>query len=285
MQVKMQRESPVQLSQPGMNTTTTLLDCESLDSARNSLARLFNCIGTTLERFLADPAFEATYVKNARTLPSFDDYLYGEVVRRFGTPAMPARVCWFHCTRVTAGTNFSEGILPLSAALPRLKELLLEVVQEPKSRELVRQVLNNNGGYAFHFREKTSNDIHAGPYAILVRDVAFHTKALGQHDYLSIPEIIEDLCSEVKALANIDLTEHYQAALRPTIVKFTTAATGSARRHVATALCYVWAGLHNNGKPDGNSVWCFDGENVTVPARDILEIQYLKETPSKLGQV
>ncbi|MFM0034002.1 hypothetical protein [Paraburkholderia strydomiana] len=263
-----------------MTTTTTLLDCESLGSALDSLARLFNCTCARLERFLADPSLQATYVENFSTLPSFDDYLYEEVVRHFGTPAMPARVCWFHCTRITAGTNFSEGILPLGAALPRLKELLLDIVQEPKSRELVRQVLNNNGGYAFHFREKTSNDVHAGPYAILVRDVAFHAKALGQHDYLCIPEIIEDLCSEVKALANIDLTEHYRAALRPAIVKFTSAVMSSARRHIATALCYVWAGVHNNGMPDGNSVWCFDGENVTVPARDILEIQYLKENSS-----
>jgi hypothetical protein len=268
-----------------MTTTTTLLDCESLGSARDSLAKLFNCIGTTLERFLADQALQATYVENFSMLPSFDDYLYKEVVRRFGTPAMPARVCWFHCTRITAGTNFSEGILPLGAALPRLKELLLDTIQEPKSRELVRQVLNNNGGYAFHFREKTSNDVHGGPYAILVRDVAFHTKALGQHDYLGMPEIIEDLCSEVKSLAHIDLTENYRAALRPAIVKFTTAAAGSARCHIATALCYVWAGLHNNGKPDGNSVWCFDGENVAVPARDIIEIQYLEGTPGKLRQV
>jgi hypothetical protein len=277
------RGSPIQPSQAGMTTTTILLDCESLDSARNSLARLFNCNGTTLACFLADPALEATYIANAGTLPSFDDFLYGEVVRRFGTPAMPARVCWFHCTRVTSGTNFSEGILPLSAALPRLKRLFLAVAREPKSRELVRQVLNNNGGYAFQFRQKTSNNIHAGPYAILVRDVAFHAKALGQHDYLSLPEIIEDLCSEVKAFANIDLTEHYRTALQPTIVKFTTAATGSAQGHVATALCYMWAAFHNNGKPDGNSVWCFDGANVTVPARDILEIQYPNETPNKLG--
>jgi hypothetical protein len=265
-----------------MTTTTTLLDCESLASAQNSLARLFNCSNSKLVRFLEDPSLEATYIENAHILPSFDDYLYQEVASHCGAPAVPAGVCWFHCTRIRAGTDFSEGILPLGAALPRLKKLFVDAVQEPQSRKLVRRVLNNNGGYADHFREKTSNDVHAGPYAILVRDVAFYAEALSQHNYLRMPEIIEDLCSEVEALADIDLTENFRTALRPAIVKFTSEATGSAQREVATALCYVWAGFHKNGKPDSNSIWCFDGENAAVPASNILQIQYVEENLTKL---
>ena len=168
------------------------------------------------------------------------------------------------------------------SGLPRLKKLFVDAVQEPQSRKLVRRVLNNNGGYADHFREKTSNDVHAGPYAILVRDVAFYAEALSQHNYLRMPEIIEDLCSEVEALADIDLTENFRTALRPAIVKFTSEATGSAQREVATALCYVWAGFHKNGKPDSNSIWCFDGENAAVPASNILQIQYVEENLTKL---
>jgi hypothetical protein len=258
-----------------MTNSPRMLDCESQSAARDSLASLFSCTASDLEQFLANPALETFYVQNASCLPSFHEFLRGEVIQQFGAPATPSHVCWFHCTRVPAGTDFSEGILPLNAILPRLKALLPALITEPSSRALVQQVLDNDGGHAFHFRNKTSNGVHWGPYAILVRDVAFHASALGQHDYLAMPEIIEDLCSEVTALSGPDLTSQYQSALQPAIVKFGTATNRSAQGPLASALCYVWSCLQHAGKPEGNSVYCFDGHNVAVPPKDILKVEYL----------
>lgn len=54
--------------------------------------------------------------------------------------------------------------------------------------------------------------MHGGPYAILVREVAEHTKAVGQHDYLGMPEIIEDLCQEIQASAAWNCFQHSRGA-------------------------------------------------------------------------
>ena len=45
----------------------------------------------------------------------------------------------------------------------------------------------------YHYQLKTPDPFHWGPFAMLVRDVAFNAKAIGNHDYLWLPEIIEDI--------------------------------------------------------------------------------------------
>lgn len=120
---------------------------------------------------------------------SFENFILGQVSERFGAPCGPEQVHWFHCTRVPPGTRFAEGILPLGAMLPQLEATLTSLVADPDHRPLVQQVFSTRGGHAFQFRLKTADSLHWGPYAILVRDVAFHARALGQHDYLGMPKL------------------------------------------------------------------------------------------------
>lgn len=257
-----------------MPAQTRVLDCESHTTALQSLATLFSCEAAELAHFLSQAGLEERYVAGYSETLSFEDFMLRQVSERFGAPCTPERVHWFHCTRVPPGTHFAEGIRPLGAMLPQLEAVLASLVADPGHRSLVRQVFSSRGGHAFQFRLKTSDSLHWGPYAILVRDVAFHTRMLGQHDYLGMPEIVEDLCTEVEAISGVDLTADFEAALMPAIVKFCAPARGAATGAVCAALCYVWSMLVI-GKPDGNSVYCFDGGNVAVPAQDILGVEFV----------
>lgn len=180
-------------------------------------------------------------------------------------------VCWFHTTRILPGTTFSEGILPLDAALPSLQERLIEAVDDVHVRAQLQSVLHSGGVVDHHYINKTQNSMHWGPYAILVKEVAFHAEKLGQHDYLGMPEIIEDICNGFQKISGINLMPEFSAKLKPAIIKFV-----HANNHddscIATALCYVYSRIQK-GAPCANSVTCFDGENNPVPPQQILKVE------------
>jgi len=49
-----------------------------------------------------------------------------------------------------------------------------------------------NSSVSFQYNLKTSSSIHWGPYAMLVKEIGFND--VGNHDYLRVPEIVEDIC-------------------------------------------------------------------------------------------
>jgi hypothetical protein len=171
-----------------------------------------------------DPEHDRNYEKHWRDLPEFGKYLFDRVVSRFGKPQLPSLICWFHGTRVPPGTTFHEGIFPLGQRVASLEKAILATLDNDQHQEQVRRAFARKGGCAYHFREKITNSVHWGPYAILVRDVAFHAESCSQHDYLGMPEIIDDLCEEIRKASELDLLPIFQERWRPAMVKFITAA-------------------------------------------------------------
>jgi hypothetical protein len=88
-----------------------------------------------------------------------------------------------------------------------------------------------------------------------------------------MPEIIEDICNGVGEPLSSKLLDLFDERLTPTIVKFKSV-NNDDERCISTALCYLLSHIHE-GKPGGNSVYCFDGENVPVSPADILKVEYL----------
>ena len=155
-----------------------------------------------------------------------------------------------------------------------MQERLVAELDDQAAKDAVRRAFANRGGNSLHFGNKLSSPVHGGPYAILVREVADHANDLGQHDYLRMPEIIEDLCDEVKAECGLDLLPTFEQRWRPALVKFVAPAGSSAEFALAVALRYLRAvGLE--GKPDAGAVWCFDGENQAVPPERILRVEFI----------
>jgi hypothetical protein len=251
------------------------LDCETRQSAEASVLAAFGCTQSALRAFLGDPSHLAHYEANWQTIPvDFDRFLYQRACETLGSPTLPTEFCWFHGTRVPLGTTFEEGILPLGLVVPSLQARLVAELEDPAARAAVERAFATKGGNSFHFGEKLSHEVHSGPYAILVREVADYANELSQHDYLRMPEIIEDLCDEVRAECGLDLLPVYEERWQPVLVKFVAPAGDSGDYALGVALRYLRA-MELEGKPDRGAVWCFDGENEAVPPERILSVEFV----------
>lgn len=254
------------------------LDCETRQSAEASVLAAFGCPSAALDAFLAYPSHLEYFEAHWETIPvDFDRFLFQRACETLGKPTLPEELCWFHGTRVPAGTTFEEGILPLGAVVPSLQARLLAELDDPAAKEAVRRAFDNKGGNSFHFGNKLSHDVHGGPYAILVREVADHANALGQHDYLRMPEIVEDLCDEIQAGCGLNVLPIFEARWKPALVKFVAPAGDSGEFALAVALRYLRA-VKLEGKPDQGAVWCFDGENQAVPRERVLKVEFVSGT-------
>jgi hypothetical protein len=254
-------------------TEKLILDCESFDDAVASLSKIFQTTPEALKDLLSAKEIGVHFERHWMELPDFTEYLYAVAEGHLGCPSPLDAVCWFHTTRIFPGTTFSEGILPLDAALPALKERLIEAVDDASLKVQLRDALYVSGVGDHHYANKTQNSIHWGPYAILVRDVASCAANLSQHDYLAMPEIIEDICNGFDSPVREELLTVFNVKLRPAVVKF-TAPADQDEAYISTALCYVHS-MIQEGKLDTNSVMCFDGENNPVPPHDILKVEFV----------
>ncbi len=248
------------------------LDCASRESTEVSLVAAFGCTVAQLRDFLADPVLNATYEESWEELPAFDRWLFQQACGRLGQPRLPTEICWFHCTRVPPMSDFSEGILPLGAWLPRLQAAVVATLDDGTAKREVAAAFERKGGFGMHFRMKVKDSLHWGPYAILVREVADYARTVGQHDYLAMPEIIEDLCEEVRLASGLELLPAFEQRWKPAVVKFTAPAGVSADYAIAVALCYLRE-VALQGRPGHGAVWCFDGGNTPVPADRIIAVE------------
>lgn len=255
-------------------TSKIVLDCETFETALNSLACIFQTMPDNLHSLLSVKKIATHFETHWRELPDFGEYLSAIVEEHLGSPLFLDEVCWFHTTRILPGTTFSEGILPLGAALPSLKERLIQVVDDVHVREQLRSALDLGGIADSLYSEKTQHLVHWGPYGILVKEVAFHAAELGQHDYLGMPEIIEDICNGFQKTSGHDLMSEYRAKLKPAIIKFVDT-NNNDESCIAAALCYVYSRIQT-GAPCANSVSCFDGENNPVPPQHILKVEIVE---------
>ena len=252
-----------------------ILDCENKQSAIDSLRNLFNCSTDDLISSLLKIDLDSAY-KDIHHSPNYppDEFVYKKVRAVLGEPTTPEYICWFHLTRTFAENNFADGILPLGKALDGIWEKLLGIF-EGTEHYLRLQDLKRTRAINLLYQSKTTNPSLGGPSAMLVRDVAFGAKSMGNHDYLRLPEILEDICNGYREKYGLSIHNDVVQALKPCIVKFKSKYRIDNGCFKA-ALFYVRNCL--NGDPpsvDGNT--CFDARGNVIPNEDILSIEYLKE--------
>jgi hypothetical protein len=85
---------------------------------------------------------------------------------------------------------------------------------------------------------KVEDCFHWGPYAILIRDMAFCSSEVGNHDYLDVPEIVEDICVCFSEWADSDLLQVFRQHTRSCIVKFVV--YEAKPEHLGVALYYLY---------------------------------------------
>jgi len=246
------------------------LDCHDLDSALTSLGGLLSTDPRRLKARLTGltPAeFERTIFGSPYPAPQV---LWDRIVGSRTVPPTPDLVYWFHATRVPPETDFAEGIQHLTERLPRIKEFLAALAAriDQNSPEPPPGSWTHNG--SFHYHLKTSDRLHWGPFAFLVRD-AIVRRGSFTHDYLATPEIVEDLAGMMVGDRAPLLIGEFRNATRPCIVKFRSAEPRADV--VRVALYYAYSTLWRQEQSiDTNT--CFDGGGQTISFSDIVQIEY-----------
>jgi hypothetical protein len=105
---------------------------------------------------------------------------------------------------------------------------------------------------------------------LLVRDNHVVSRA-GHHDYLAIPEIVEDIAK----CCNLDLASRFQAATTPCIVKFRTTHSDVAVLH---AVFWYIHGMLHDGAPGWLSNCGYDGGGRVVTPRDVVAVEFIERS-------
>lgn len=249
----------------------TVLDCESYESSLKSICDLYEATAADVTKFLRTVDLDKEYEKRTTSVSS-KDLLTDLFESRFGLPTQAFRqVCWFHLTRVPRGTDFSEGILPLHLVLKTIWQTMISIPTDARTKANLRR-LQKNGVPDDLYGLKTQSLLHSGPYAMLVRESAFHAGSIGNHDYLAFPEIIEDICNGYEKEFGERIHERVGAVLKPCIVKFETAEEDG--NHLATpTLSYCWHKVHDQKLSFATNI-CYDGGGIAIPNTAIRRVEF-----------
>ena len=246
------------------------IDCESKDKIFQSLCNGFACNPDKLANILLEIDIEEIYQENWQhiDIPA-DEYLYEYAIQKLGNHKQLKMVNWFHLTRTTKQNEFKDGIIPLGDFLDLIWATLIEIPTDTVIKNNLK-LLRQNGVPDFHYSLKYNAQFHWGPYAVLVKDTAFNFKELAQHNYLGMPEIIEDICNGYEKKFGESILEIYESVLVPKIVKF------QSRKRVDTgcveaALYYAYEAVRGN-PPSSNCVTCFDGEGEKIEPESISSV-------------
>ena len=252
-----------------------VLDCEDGESAVESLSKCFDCEQSELLEVLQSIDIGEVY-SNFDNSPDVgsDEYLHDYVVEKLGEPDKTESVCWFHLTRTLDGNDFSDGILPLSQSLDLIWETLISIFEGSEISKNLK-LMEENGVDDFQYNLKCDDSEHAGPYGILVREVACYAFELSQHDYLAFPEIIEDICDGYDREFGSPIYDEVSKALVRCVVKFSEEV--EADLGVIKAALYYAYTYANDLPVSDNSVCDYDGGDCAVPHEDIISVEFLDD--------
>jgi len=165
--------------------------------------------------------------------------------------------------------------LPLRQQLPSIWDFLYRLldgaISEQQWDNFKQDILGSPLWHAQIYHMRTENPFHWGPYAILVRDLAFKPEDVHNHDYFSGPEIIEDICYCFRQIYHLDVLKLFLQKTKPCIVKFIDGGTGT--KYVRAALWH----LHKIAWREKCTDYCndcFDGRGVPVARDRILGIEF-----------
>lgn len=247
------------------------LNCQSAETAYESLSEI---LGASIGQI--EEAIRSIDLESECSTANFDGNpnhkLWDRLLAKLTGSWRPAEeVRWFHLTRSLPGTAFSEGLLPLSGSLSVVWGMFDQVFAGTAHAGPLHE-MRAGGVASFQYQLKVGKDYLAGPYAMLVRESAFRAKEMGNHDYLRIPEIVEDICHGYKDQYGEDLLPALEAALVPCIVTFRSRRFVDVHAQAATRYLYD---LEHQERLTMWSNHVFDGRNQAVPFSDILSVEYL----------
>ena len=246
-----------------------ILDCENIDTCIESLASILIMPSILIMRTLAEMDLEAIYRRN-RILVSPDTFLLNYFKKHFNVGTEFNSSYWFHNSRVKKGGDFNAGILPLNLIHKEITTFVDSLAQSIERKPDNKSFSNNsNGGY--HFLTKTNEKSHWVPYGYLVRQTAIKCPAMS-HDYLKIPEIVEDYIGCKYNNIFEELQNKYFENTISCVVKFI--AFRNEENLIGNALYYLYLSIRGE-ELNMNSNTGFDNNAQIINADRIVKIEYL----------
>jgi len=247
-----------------------ILDCESLDSTYKSIESIFGLTRETIDDVFAEPDFDRLQVEHGL---QDEPHLLFERMRSESRASLRFdAVCWFHLSRVPSPESFRNGILPLpdqtNAIWDSLRSLAGKQISDAAWAEFRTQMGDSHSAFLYHM--KLNDPDHWGPYGVLVRDVAFCPTEVSNHDYLDIPEIVEDISLCFAERHGFDLRSAFIQNSKPCIVKFID--EDPHLRCLPPALYYLYSRFHRQCLTLSCNT-CFDGRGRLVGPDSIRKIE------------
>ncbi len=250
-----------------------ILDCSSCSRAMHTLSAGFGCRSEQLKQVLLSLDLEQLYETEQSIMIEASQYLKDYVSEELGEPVPFSRAIWFHGTRTFAGNSFPDGLLALNHSESLTMKMLLNLAPNEMVRKHLQEWDVPGGVPNEMFQLRTGATAHWGPYGHLVRDLHFNAKKNGLHDYLRLPELVEDVCNAYQDQYGHDLKPHYLRVLHPCIVWFVSDIV-SEKGVIEAALAYAYTSVRGL-PPDRNSTIGIDCEGKSVPRSAIGKIEFL----------
>ena len=233
------------------------LDCETCETALQSFSKIMNIPLEELRIHLVNTDYEVLYEELQFQL-SFEKFVLRTVCNTFHVNDFGIDlIYWFHLSRTMHPELFSEkGILSLREMEPLLRadieKLRLQISTPPD----------------YYCKGMTYFMLHdlcrQGPFAMLVKDVAFCHDEIGNHNYFSIPECVEDMGAGIAKL--------FYDNSKSVIVKFRAIPQFEAEAYLESVLCYLYCALnHKNLFIECNT--CYEAPLHRIFPEDIVYVE------------
>tara|TARA_R110000744_G_scaffold203548_1_gene322459 strand:+ start:62 stop:829 length:768 start_codon:yes stop_codon:yes gene_type:complete len=247
-----------------------ILDFENETSTFNSLNNIWNASQDEITSFLKSKILK----KKLEDFPSgnhFHDVLFKEFNKEFDSDfSKKITAYWFHNTRVTDKTDFKEGILPLDKMVDKVHNQINNFITD-----LNLTTSNKSLEESSMIQRKLNSNYDNGPWGFLIRNFALE-KVDGIHNYLSLPEIVEDIVYYKYPFNQAQqILKEFKNATVPCIVKFKSSKEIHPEK-LSSVINYLFHKL-NNEKIDGNcnSNISLMGEKINFDS--IIKIEFLEK--------
>ena len=239
---------------------TKILDCTSKESTFKSISTVLDINSDELKGILQDIG----------TIPRDEEpkaFVNQKVFSKIFPPTYPISSIWFHATRVINPSRFiTEGIHPRSVMYPKIYSLLNQLSQGMKS-------FGNYPNSSSVIAKEYIND--DGPFAFLFRSVAINAPGFN-HAYHKSPEIIEDIAGLLLGANYWELVNKYKAMSQPCVVTFRARAENYVLESAMWYAHLIVSGCDDFEAAESANT-CFDGNGMTIPSTDIVNVQILDE--------
>ncbi|EJT9122825.1 hypothetical protein N3883_004373 [Escherichia coli] len=250
-----------------------ILDCSSRSQALNTLSAGFGCPPEKLKKVLLSLDLKHIYETDQSIMVDANQYLKDYVSAELGEPGPFSRAFWFHGTRTFAGNTFPRGLLALNHSKSLAAKMLVDLAPDELVRKRLRQWFETGDVPDALFQLRTGDSMHWGPYGHLVRELHFHARENGLHDYLHLPELVEDVCNAYLKQYGHDLTAYYLKVLHPCIIWF-EADISYEKGAIETALAYAYTSVRAL-PPDCHATIGIDCKGKSVSRSSIAKIEFL----------